>query len=210
MSDGPITDAVLIDVYRPPTTYDALPVPPPRPHPFRQHALWSFCAFLFSAYLAAVLYFFLTSPAFRAFVVTRANALFALPYVLSLLVVLLCLAPFSPTPTRSQLDPAITSPADCCLVLLVLLEWATCLALVLVTLISVHDHLSYVSPDGLIVPVVGQIPPDAKPADGIPDDALIVLLIPMLLMYTLFNFLLHLYSTVEASIRLRRGLSDTD
>ena len=208
-----MSDAVLIDIHHPPTSrppnYAAVPPPPPpAAHPFRQHALWSACALLFSAYLAVVLYLFLTNPVFRHFVVTRANTLFALPYILSLLVVLLCLAPFSPTPARTQLDPAITNPADCCLVLLVLLEWATCLALVLITLISVHDGLSYVTPDGLILPVVGSVPPDAKPADGISDDALVVLIIPLLLMYTLFNFLIHFYSSLEAAVRISRNLPD--
>lgn len=201
-----MSDAVTIDITHP-TQYNSIILPPP-PHPFRQHALWSACALLFSAYLTTVLYLFLTNAPFRQFVVLRANALFALPYILSLLVVLLCLAPFSPTPARTQLDPAITNGADCCLVLLVLLEWATCLALVLITLISVHDGLSYVTPDGLILPVVDTVPTDAKSADGISDDAVIVLVIPLLLMYTLFNFLIHLYSSVEAAVRARRHISD--
>ncbi|CAN8069337.1 unnamed protein product [Agarophyton chilense] len=207
-----MSDAVLIDLHRPFTQYasQAPPPPPPRPHPFLQHTLWAAAALFFSSYLALVLYLFLTSDAFRHFVVARANALFALPYVLSLLVVLLCLAPCAPAPPRAQLDAVITSPADCCLVLLVLLEWATCLALVLVTLVAVHDHLSYVSPDGLIIPVVQDVPPDAKPADGISRNALVILLIPLLLMYTLFNFLLHFFSCVQGAWRSRVGLDDLD
>lgn len=191
--------------------------PPPlsnAPLPFRQHFLWSASLLLFTAYLAAVLYFFLTCAPFRYFVVHRANTLFALPYVLSLLVVLLCLAPCSPAPSRPQLDAVITSPADCALVLLVLLEWATCLALVLVTLIAVHDHLSYVSADGLIVPTDTvprpSHPPAAHSADGISHDAIVILLIPVLLMYCLFNSLLHLYSCVEAAWRVRNNYTDLD
>lgn len=229
------------------------------PLPFRQHFLWSACILSFMAYVTAVLYYFLMSPPFRYFVVHRANTLFALPYILSLLVVLLCLAPCSPTPARPQLDAVITSFADCALVLLVLLEWATCLALVLVTLIAVHDHLSYVSPDGLILPTDGggttpdddpssiPIPPPIAPpppsdatdptnvtagtgdgltsdgggpfkpdtglhssGDGISHDAVIVLIIPILLIYCLFNCLLHLYSCLEASWRVRNHYADLD
>lgn len=207
-----MSDAVLIDMHRPYTQYAPVPpLPPPAPPlPFRQHVLWAAAALFFSSYLTLVLLLFLTNEPFRHFVVVRANALFALPYVLSLLVVLLCLAPCAPAPPRAQLDAVITTPADCSLVLLVLLEWATCLALVLVTLIAVHDRLSYVSPDGLIVPVVESVPKDARPADGISRDAVIVLLIPILLMYTLFNFLLHMYSCVEAAWRGRAGLNDSD
>lgn len=213
-----MSDAILIDVHHPHPFYAAAPSrprsPPPPPlhtqppHPFRQHALWAASALLFSSYLFLVLYIFLTSEPFRLFIVSRANALFAIPYVLSLLVVLLCLSPCTQPATRSHLDVSISSPADCCLIILVLLEWATCLALVLVTLIAVHDGLSYVSSDGLIVPVVSGVPDDAKPADGIADDAVIVLIIPVLLMYTLFNFLLHCFSAVQASWLMRNSSPD--
>lgn len=227
------------------------PVATPPYLPFRQHLLWSACLLIFMLYVTAVLYFFLMSSTFRSFVVNRANTLFALPYILSLLVVLLCLAPCSPTPARPQLDAVITSPADCALVLLVLLEWATCLSLVLVTLIAVHDHLSYVSPDGLILPT-DNLPPgpanstsnynnssssapfssnpnttapnnfntsnpssaDLKSGqhsgDGIAHDAVIVLIIPVILMYCLFNCLIHLYSCLEAAWRSHHHYTDLD
>lgn len=211
---------------------------PPRAHPFRQSALWSLNAALFFLYLTLALYLFQTSPRFRDAVVSNANTLFALPYVLSLLVVAVCLAPCAPPPPR-DLDPVIASPLDCLLVLLVLLEWATCLALVLLTLIAVHDGLTYISPDGLIVPAgspdapappaVLQPPPHGQPpaqpghpsdggrhltppegGDGISPDAVVVLLIPLFFMYTLFNFLIHFLSCVEAAFRRRRGFDDLD
>lgn len=204
----------------PPDSPPTLPItnntpPPAAPLPFRQHLLWSASLLLFTAYLAIVLYFFLTSPAFRFFVVHRANTLFALPYVLSLFVVLLCLAPCWPAPARPQLDAVITSPADCALVLLVLLEWATCLALVLVTLIAVHDHLSYVNADGLIVPTDITSPTSphkdsSQTGDGISQDAIIILIVPLFLMYCLFNCLFHLYSCLEAAWRAHHHYTDLD
>lgn len=194
-----------------PITSQQQQIPQPPPHlPFRQHFLWSACLLLFMTYVAAVLYFFLTSPPFRKFVVHKANLLFALPYILSLLVVLLCLAPCSPTPARPQLDAVITSPADCALVLLVLLEWATCLSLVLVTLIAVHDHLSYISSDGLILPGPGPGDGSKGGGDGISHDSIVILIVPILLMYCLFNCLLHLYSCVEAAWRAHHHYSDLD
>lgn len=245
-----MSDAVLIDVHHPPsygttgggyppTSHgpnppSSPPSPPPllpittvrpsisTPLPFRQQALWAASALFFSFCLTAVLYAFLTSPSARKFLVTRANALFAVPYVLSLLVVLLCLAPCTPAAPREQLWPAISSPADCCLILLVLLEWATCVALVLVTLIAVHDGLMYVGPDGLIVPNTEappdqfylppppHLPPDATPADGISRNAPIVLLVPIFFFYCLFNFVMHFFSCLQALSRRRRGLNDTD
>lgn len=190
-------------------------LPASEPLPFRQNLLWSASLLVFTAYLSAVLYFFLTSTQFRYFVVHRANILFAVPYVLSLLVVLLCLAPCSPrTPPRAQLEAVISSPSDCILVLLVLLEWATCLGLVLVTLMAVHDHLSYVSPDGLIVPADSGASPPTKlppnPCAGISHDAVIILIIPLFLMYCTFNCLLHLYSCLEAVWRVRHNYTDLD
>lgn len=214
----------------PPTrpNYDTLPPPvpaPPAPLPFRQDALWALCALLFFAYLTAVLYLFLTLPSFRRIVVENANGLFALPYVLSLFVVAVCLAPCAPPPRR-DLDGVIAGPVDCLLVILVLLEWATCLALVLITLIAVHEGLSYISPEGLIVPAIDgptgpsglnssspnatAVQPGPKGGDGISADAVVVLVIPMLFMYTLFNLLLHVFSCIEAYFRRRRGLSDSD
>lgn len=195
-----------------PLSYDDIPVR--EPLPFRQQVLWSASLLLFSAYLSAVLYFFFTSAQFRYFVVHRANTLFAVPYVLSLLVVLLCLAPCSSTPPRPQLEAVITSPSDCILVVLILLEWATCLALVLVTLMAVHDHLSYVSPDGLIVPTDSNPSSPTKtpphPSEGISHDAVFILIIPLFLMYCTFNCLIHLYSCVEAIWRVRHNFTDLD
>lgn len=225
---GTMPDEAFIDVpypqpfrsVSPPDSPSILPVtstssPPAPPLPFRQHLLWSGSLLLFTAYLTAVLYFFLTSPPFRFFVVHRANTLFALPYVLSLFVVLLCLAPCWPAPARPQLDAVITSPADCALVLLVLLEWATCLALVLVTLIAVHDHLSYVSADGLIVPTDITSPSishkhPSQTGDGISHDAVVILIVPIFLMYCLFNCLIHLYSCIEAAWRAHHHYTDLD
>lgn len=210
-----MSDAVLINVHQPPPIYSMaseMEMETPR-HPFRQQALWSASALLFTFYLTLILYLFLTQPPFRHFITVHANALFALPYILSLLVVLLCLAPCTPPPARSQLDAAITTPSDCCLVVLVLLEWATCLALVLVTLIGVHDGLSYVSADGLIVPAPGHskpIPANGKTPEGIGHDAIVVIIIPVIFMYTLFNFLMHCVSCTQAALRERNGLSDMD
>lgn len=195
-----------------PLTIDDTPVS--QPLPFRQNFLWSASLLLFSTYLTVVLYFFLTSAQFRYFVVHRANTLFAVPYVLSLLVVLLCLAPCSPTAPRAQLEAVISSPSDCVLVLLILLEWATCLALVLVTLMAVHDHLSYVSPDGLIVPTdtvpssSNKLPP--HPCEGISHDAIFVLIVPLFLMYCTLNCMIHLYSCLEAIWRNRHNYTDLD
>jgi len=125
------------------------------------------------------------------------------PYVLSVLVVLVCLAPCTPPPRR-DLDGVIASPVDFCLVVLVLVEWATCLALVLVTLIAVHDGLSYISPDGFIVPnTPGSPPPSGTGRDGMSRDAVVMLIIPLLLMYSLFNFILHLFSYFEGVYRRR-------
>lgn len=142
----------------------------------------------------------------------NANGLFALPYILSLFVVAVCLAPCAPPPRR-DLDGVISTPLDCCLVVLVLLEWATCLALVLITLIAVHEGLSYISPDGLIVPAddtTGAADAVQAKGDGISRDAVVVLVIPVLFMYTLFNFVLHCWSCTEAWVRRRRGLGEFD
>lgn len=178
--------------------------------PFRQSAIWAGCAVLFFAYLTVVLYAFTANERFRDFVVRRANALFAVPYILSVLVVLVCLAPCTPPPRR-DLDGVIASPVDFCLVVLVLVEWATCLALVLVTLIAVHDGLSYISPDGFIVPnVSGEPNPEASGRDGMSRDAIVVLVIPLLLMYALFNFCVHIFSYLEGLYRRRYGLDDDD
>lgn len=206
-------------------SYNTLPPPTPAPPPplvpFRQDCLWAFCALLFFVYLTGVLYLFLTSASFRQLVIDNANGLFALPYVLSLFVVAVCLAPCAPPPRR-DLDGVIATPLDFCLVVLVLLEWATCLALVLITLIAVHDGLSYISPDGLILPAGTELPHAPKNGsglgtgvaggggDGISKDAFVVLIIPIFFMYTFFNFLLHCYSCTEALLRRRRGLADTD
>lgn len=164
-----------------------------------------------------MLYLFVTSATFRQLVVDNANGLFALPYVLSLFVVAVCLAPCAPPPRR-DLDGVIATPLDFCLVVLVLLEWATCLALVLITLIAVHDGLSYISPDGLILPAGTELPDAQKNGtgvvgsggDGVSEDSLVVLIIPIFFMYTFFNFLLHCYSCTEALLRRRRGFTDMD
>lgn len=183
--------------------------------PFRQHFLWSAASLFFMTYLTIVLYLFLTSSSFRYFVVQRANTLFAVPYVLSLLVVLFCLAPCSTGSPRPRFDTRISSPADCIFILLVLLEWATCIVLVLLTLIAIHDHLSYVSPDGVIIPTnssstltPSKIPP--QPSNGLSHDSIVVLLIPIFFAYTLFNCILYLYSFIEATWRVRTNYTDLD
>lgn len=83
----------------------------------------------------------------------------------------------------------------------------------LITLIAVHEGLSYISPEGLIVPAGDStVPPDAVHAkgDGISRDALVVLLVPLFFMYTLFNFVLHCFSCTEALWRRRRASVDFD
>lgn len=190
------------------------------PLPFRQDALWSSLALCFFGLLLLALLLFTISPKFQHFVVRNANALFTIPYVISFVVILACLAPWVPSHAGSltQMNVGvIASVSDYLLILLVLLEWAVCLALMLVTLVAVHDGLSYISVDGVIVPRDsdttnnGTTPPVPDTAvGGIPHNSPLILLVPVLTLYALFNVLLHTYSCIEALIRRRRRLSDTD
>lgn len=197
--------------------------PEPERFAFRQEALWASLALFFFAFLTAVLYAFTSSGAFEQFVVKEANALFTIPYVLSFFVIIVCLAPWAGVqPNTARASGAlndmnagvISSFSDYCLLLLVLIEWATCLALVLVTLIAVHDGLSYISTDGLILP---RKPGEATPvssaapgASGISRDSFLVLIIPFICMWTVFNFIMHLWSCIESMVRRHRSMDDLD
>lgn len=187
--------------------------------PFRQEALWSLLAFSFFGLLFATLLAFTISAPFQAFVVRNANALFTIPYVISFIVILACLAPWVPAnaATLTQMNVGvIASVSDFLLVLLVLVEWAVCLALMLVTLVAVHDGLSYISVDGVIVPSDAPrsnghpLPQPDTAVGGIAHNSPLILIVPMLTLYAAFNCFMHTFSCVEAIIRRRQGLSDTD
>ncbi len=197
-------------------------IEPTQPLPFRQDALWSSLAFCFFGLLLLALLLFTISPKFQHFVVRNANALFTIPYVISFVVILACLAPWVPSHAGSltQMNVGvIASASDYLLILLVLVEWAVCLALMLVTLVAVHDGLSYISVDGVIVPRDADASPSANGSPppvpdtavgGIPHNSPLILIVPVLALYALFNVLIHTYSCTEAFIRRRRRLSDTD
>lgn len=195
---------------------------PEAPLPFRQEALWAALALSFFGLLFGALLAFSVSATFRRFVVANANALFTIPYVISFVVILACLAPWVPATAGSlaQMNAGvIASAADFLLILLVLVQWAVCLALMLVTLVAVHDGLSYISVDGVIVPRSADAPRNASASPmprpdpgvgGIARNSPVILAVPILTLYATFNLIMHLFSCFEAIVRRRRGISDLD
>jgi len=187
--------------------------------PFRQNALWSILFFSFFALLLAALLAFTVSEPFQHFVVRNANALFTIPYVISFVVILA-----AGGAALAQMNVGvIASASDFLLILLVLIEWAVCLALMLVTLVAVHDGLSYISIDGVIVPrdpspnaplpnnsSLSPRPVPDTTVGGIAHNSPIILAIPVFALYALFNVIFHTFSCLEALVRRRRGIEDSD
>lgn len=181
--------------------------------PFRQDLLWATLALSFFTFMCGTLLAFTISVRFQQFVILHANVLFTVPYVISFIVILACLAPWVPSSVAAnslgQMNSGvIASAADFLLVFLVLIEWAACLALMLVTLVSINEGLSFISSDGLIVPRSDPAAANFSPAPnsavaGIPRNSPVILIVPLLSMYALFNTLIHLASFLEAIIRQR-------